>query len=800
MSKRFIYPQQYGERKKAKLDISVSDHNFPLSQNAGPSKDIEQTDTWGDDNDDEILLLASQACEEAFTEHNNTTLPDYSMCMQPSTTSTQISKSIPSTSKSSFTFKKPFSPTNAISTKMRDSFKLISSPLPGMFKDCKRDGVNVSEDIIINDNICKSQNSDQVYRQLLQIQEENAKLKSENGKLLEKCFTKEGEASILRTQLKTCQIAVDNARLEKTKAQEKAQIEWSEKLTAVNNQMHDLRNQLDFKNMEIISIKEKCKMLESNKVKLTQITIAGNDISVSQRHNNSIYGKKEAPSFTRKVKTVSNSVQTEDKSHFLKLNIILREEHSKLSQILPFILEPTKDQYSILDYNEKLRQPMDVQNKCRIFSTFHRLPSTPCIGKEIEKSDNNLSSIYEGLSHLAANKYGTIDICLNIVDITQNFIKNVQEELEMISRRMTTAFQKEMDERYIEATFKLLVIEKKDLLSGRALYKEEQGILARRMVCVLYYLLEDTRNKELLNKILEPDKKNDSNGQLYPFINEISRICTLLDNTTCALLYSGLLLSITLFLQAFTTNHETIKQILHICKSIIASRPMPFVTSEILKLLGKLACEENLLLEMCCKGSNGNLKLDYDQGVLLYKKDSCALQILLKQTEVSLKCIEKYHAVVQTLEITRSLLRLYCILNSQSDVHLEQHRCDCQTVFIQVIVFALRICAGYLNVDKCTKLDSSQHKMETDIMSVCRSGVQLLQRCGALSAAEGPLLALCHRLTTTLDTTIICQRDRDFCNMLSEITNTFQTYSEELPPSYQTKAWLKSFQTFSIAD
>lgn len=33
MSKRFIYPQQYGERKKAKLDISVSDHNFPLSQN-----------------------------------------------------------------------------------------------------------------------------------------------------------------------------------------------------------------------------------------------------------------------------------------------------------------------------------------------------------------------------------------------------------------------------------------------------------------------------------------------------------------------------------------------------------------------------------------------------------------------------------------------------------------------------------------------------------------------------------------------------------------------------------------------
>lgn len=33
MSKRY-FPQQQGERKKAKLNISVSDHNFPLSQNS----------------------------------------------------------------------------------------------------------------------------------------------------------------------------------------------------------------------------------------------------------------------------------------------------------------------------------------------------------------------------------------------------------------------------------------------------------------------------------------------------------------------------------------------------------------------------------------------------------------------------------------------------------------------------------------------------------------------------------------------------------------------------------------------
>lgn len=109
------------------------------------------------------------------------------------------------------------------------------------------DVMKFNDELIYNDKVYKGKDSDHIYRQLLQIQEENAKLKSENGKLLDKCVTKEGEASILRTQLKSCQVAVDNARLEKIKAQEKVQMEWTEKLSVVSGQMHDLRTQLDFK-------------------------------------------------------------------------------------------------------------------------------------------------------------------------------------------------------------------------------------------------------------------------------------------------------------------------------------------------------------------------------------------------------------------------------------------------------------------------------------------------------------------------------------------------------------------------
>lgn len=205
-------------------------------------------DNWGDDNDDEILLLASQACEEAY---NETSLPDYSMFMQPGSSSTQICDPGPSTSKTSFTFKKPSSaPPNAISTSLKDKCNRISSPLPGMSSKVipkVDEHINLTDDLIFNDKIYKGQDSNYVYRQLLQLQEENAKLKSENGKLLEKCVTKEGEASILRTQLKTCQVSVDNARLERIKAQEKVQMEWTEKLKVANDQMQDLRTQLDFK-------------------------------------------------------------------------------------------------------------------------------------------------------------------------------------------------------------------------------------------------------------------------------------------------------------------------------------------------------------------------------------------------------------------------------------------------------------------------------------------------------------------------------------------------------------------------
>ncbi|CAG4994284.1 unnamed protein product [Parnassius apollo] len=790
MSKRFYFPQQHGERKKAKLDITISDHNFPLSQNG----DRDQ-DNWGDDNDDEILLLASQACEQAYSG-NTSTLPDYSICMQPSSTSTQIFEPTSSTSKTTFTFKKPTADAlSTVSTKLRDKCELISSPLPGMSKVIQKTNPDsLAEDMIFNDKIYQS-DADYVYRQLLQLREENSKLKSENGKLLEKYVTKEGEVSILRTQLKTSQMAADNARLEKIKVQEKVQMEWTDKLAAVNNQLQDLRTQLDFKNLEITSIKEKCKMLESSKVKLTQVTVAKNDISTSHRHNNSYAVPSDyLPSHLKRVKTLTKNVQTEHHTSpcLLQLNVVYRDEQGKLNQVLPLTVEPSAEQHSLLEYNEKLQRPNDsIPNRCKVFSTFHRIPNTPSPSKVSSMNIITLSDIYEDLAFISADK----DIekmhqsYKNVFRAAQSSLKEIVHQLETLMHRTTTAFQKEMDEKYIEATANFLVITDEDLVCGKPLYKEEQAITARRITAIVYHILENSKAAQLLSI----EDNNAATGQESTLIELINRICTLLDDTSCAILYSGLLQSVTKLLGRVLTHQQANRTfILNVIKTIIDSRPMLFVSCETLRILRVLTSTEPLG-NFCCGGNTGNLKLDYDQGVILYKKDSCFLQVLLKQIEAALKCIEKQNLIEQAVSLTRDLLLFYIDLSYSCSDNPDKPSCECRLTFLQVIVFALRICAVML---ECNKVRESEN---AELMSVCRSGLQVLYRrvlcdlefCPLLGYNEGHLIEFCEILRGS-------SHDELYCNMLSELRSAL--LSPEDATSGHRQPWIHSFQNFSISD
>ncbi|CAG9571541.1 unnamed protein product [Danaus chrysippus] len=808
---------------------------------------MNENDIWDDEIDDEVVLLASQAYEKALSGQNTNELPNYSVCMNPPSTSTQIhpkpnaapvnlqnkvpnskvtsahsrdnyernshvqslsnkhindnnlsenvmsnsfcselpnysicmnpsststqKQTEPSTSRNCFQFKKPSSNQvfNSVSTKLNDKCEKISSPLRAMSKVCKTDNVNISEDLIFNNVISKGQDSDQVYRQLLQLKEENEKLKSENGKLLEKCVTKEGEASILRTQLKTCQIAVDNARMEKTKAQEKVQMDWSEKLSAANKQLGELRTQLDFKNLEIISVKEKCKLLESNKVRLTQVK-AGNEL-ISQSYNNNKSGVNESQS--RRIKKISSAVQTDDKTHFLKLNISYTKEYSKLSEMLPYIVDESCKQFSILEYNEKLIQ-QDSSDKCRIYTTFHRLPITSQVKKT--RKMFNLNCLYEDLSHISTSQEPDLKKCLHVVRTARDVLQEVLQDLETIQERITTAFIKDMDEVYMETTGNIITITHRELLCGKSLYKEEQGIQARRLTAVLVYILNDPKYKEVKDSILQDDKTVEQ-----IFIELMNKICIALDRTSTSTLYSGLLLSIIFLLQAFI---ERSTQTMDVVKNIILSRPMGFVICEIIKQMGSY--NRKHIYDMC-GGNSGNLKLDHEQGVLLYRRDSCTMRVVLEQLEVALRCIERQYLVTQAVECGRSILRIYSMLNS-CDEQDNGSRCECRSVLMRVMVYTLKICAQMWT-------DRNNNTDVESLRAVCQYGVQVLYLVvsidtDCLTKHEGPLIQMCHMIK------LHCEEM--YYNMISEIISTFQLATDETPQSYNKQAWINSFKTFSI--
>ncbi|KPJ20782.1 hypothetical protein RR46_00053 [Papilio xuthus] len=88
---------------------------------------------------------------------------------------------------------------------------------------------------------------------------------------------------------------------------------------------------------------------------------------------------------------------------------------------------------------------------------------------------------------------------------------------------------------------------------------------------------------------------------------------------------------------------------------------------------------------------------------------------------------------------------------------------------------------------------------ESRLLSVCRGGLLVLQRCAArdevcqLAHCEGHLLQYCHIM-------LAHTHDELHSNMLSEVTSSLQSSPEESPPSYHTEPWLKSFHTFSLAD
>ena len=73
-------------------------------------------------------------------------------------------------------------------------------------------------------------------------------------------------------------------------------------------------------------------------------------------------------------------------------------------------------------------------------------------------------------------------------------------------------------------------------------------------------------------------------------------------------------------MEALSSSEVNQSKVLDIIRIILTSRPMPFVVTEVLKLLRSVAQCDGFMKTFCPGNGTGNLKTDYDQGVLLYRK------------------------------------------------------------------------------------------------------------------------------------------------------------------------------------
>nr|XP_037871270.1 uncharacterized protein LOC101739253 isoform X2 [Bombyx mori] len=706
-----------------------------------------------------MLLMASQVCENAC---NDSQLPNYSMFIPPASTSTQLPQ--PSTSKN--IFKTPtLNPTNSISTQLKEKCNRISSPLPGIANKLMKDNlqVNVPDNLIMNDKIYEKQDSETIYKQLLQLQEENVKLKSENGKLIEKCVTKEGEASILRTQLKSIQVAADSARLEKMNVQEKLQMEWTEKINAINNQMHDLRTQLDFKNLEIINAKDRCKKLESNKLNLTQVTISNNALSHTSKTN----GVNSSLTQSKKVKMVSDITQTERKLHFLKLPKRIPTASSKLSHILPLIIRPTVKKPSILEYNENLRRCPETAAQCGMLGTSPGIPS----GLTLERSARrtNLQSIYEDICSIAV---GTADDnnYYKVFETIKLILHETRQRLVSISRRMTKAFQKEIDERYAESASTFVHVDREQLLSSTELYRDEQDIEARRAAGALGYV-------------------RGARGAGDGLLAQLHEICSLIQKSHCAAPHAGVLLA-----AAHVSAGAEARAARGVLTAIIRAKPPPAVSRATLRAAARLSHRGGLAGAFCPGTSLEKSEQERDQG-------PCAMQMLLTQIKVCLRRAGREGWGGRAVAgIAGDLLLLFSGLYPRGVSLLpDKSRCSCPLALVQTAVLSLRACA--VSLREHAAAGATSDRAWEELLAACRCGVQMLYQCSMRDADfaallkhnEGHLIQFCEILKDYPHSDV-------HSSMLSELSLPLQAAPPHAPPSFHNTPWLDSFKDFTISD
>ncbi|XP_015124946.1 uncharacterized protein LOC107046754 [Diachasma alloeum] len=497
MSKRFgkgLESESSSPAKRAKLEVPK-----PPTIPKRPSK--EEDDLWGDDFLEEDLeqidLIASQACSQevnvstvdlnhreprSIVKYGSSLLPGPSTSAGPSTSGLINGRRFTNGAGS----RRPEAPAQPLAKHQR-----LNSDWrpPASQKLGSSEVTREIDDLPTIDQFKGALMSRSNLNSTFQSQVSSQASRAENVDPQVQVLT--GELYYWKEKLKKTEMKAEKEKIEKEKALQEEKRKWEDNIKALTKERENLKTQYDLQALQLGSLMEKCKLLETNAVKLVQPST-----SAVNSPKNKI---ARCGSGSRAVK-VESSVQVDLHSGFqgeLEGELKTMARSYPLEGIPEATFEAPVPEKAVVDVKvvEKIGQKnlpiLQEEETFRIFENPELVKPIVTMVDGRQLSTAFFWSDVTGMirkTSVEINSKDCFPMINKIITITRELLLNATLVLKKIFTAMQNDDIRDMNDLYFSDFYDTQINYSQSLQDANPWYKEERGIEARRAFGTLSYI------------------------------------------------------------------------------------------------------------------------------------------------------------------------------------------------------------------------------------------------------------------------------------------------------------------------
>ena len=549
-----------------------------------------------------------------------------------------------------------------------------------------------------------------------EVLKELEKLKSENKQLLNNFITKEGEAVFLRNQLQQTQMRAENDRAEKTRFIEEQESRHRTEINVICKEKEHLKTQLELQTFEVGNLMERCKLLESRSVRLTE----PRSISLNSSVNRTKLGspmRRSSISNSKPVKVKETCVQANIHN---KSNYFLKtwSPYYPLGNIPRVIYNTPQPEKSVVDIQaaEKTgRRNLPIlqeEDTFRIFENPELVKPVTIDGKRltVEFVLPELAAL-QRKTNSELQSENSVAIMNKLVSTARELLLNVIIVLQTILQTMRNDDIRDMNDIYFCELYSNRDCNGKAVCDANAWHDCERGIETRRVFGVAAHVsLESTYlSKYVAGKTRLLTEKDESykcysrqmsrydawpeKNQDFEMLKMILQFVVLVGSTRRTHQFSGLTCAIMMLICNVHKKVEYCSQGLEyihkIFKEIVFSRPLPYSYVLLSNVMMIFAKSPTYLRKLCVISQS--MAVNNWKGSLHFTPDACPLQIFLAQ-------VENHHFdMIAAVDIADALLQSAQYILHTHAIPLKseaEESCNCCVKLLRFTIKTLSRCTN----------------------------------------------------------------------------------------------------------